>query len=428
VKQEPVATAITRSIKSAEIVTVGTELLLGEIVDTNGAWLAADLADRGVDVYWSVRVGDNLQRLCDALRHALERADLVVTCGGLGPTDDDLTREAIAAVLGRTPQVNAELERELRDWFSRSKRHMPERNLKQAWLIEDAEALPNPVGTAPGWLATTAGKVIVALPGPPAEMTRMWREQAVTRLQFPTTVLYRHTIKTFGIGESAVVEVVGNDWFQSAQPSVATYAKRDGVHVRIAAKATTREEAEGIASNAIAHVRTRLQQYVWGTDGDTLPAVIGAQLRARGWSLGTVESLTAGLACAEMATVPGISDVLRGAVVAYWPEVKRRLGVPADIIEQHGVVSGQTAEAMAVAGCRFLGADVCVSTTGVAGPTSMEGKPVGEVWIGVSGPWGSSSTSFQLGDRGREVVRERAAMHALATLWKALPSQARPSP
>ena len=269
----------------AELLSVGTELLLGEIVDTNSAWLAQDLARRGVDVLWSQRVGDNRVRLKRAVEEALARSDLLIMCGGLGPTDDDMSREAVAETLGETPEVDAGLEEELRARFASFGVRMPERNLKQAWLIPSAEALPNPLGTAPGWLVRTERggqeKVIVALPGPPRELKRMWLEEAVGRLELPPAALFTRTFKTQGIGESAVAERLG-DLTLAANPSVATYAKRDGVHVRVAAKADTLAEAEGIAEEALGRVGEALQDFVWGFDGDELPSVIRRLLEAKG--------------------------------------------------------------------------------------------------------------------------------------------------
>jgi len=276
----------------AEILSVGTELLLGQIVDTNSAYLAGRLAGAGVDCLHMTTVGDNLDRAVEAVRRGLGRSELLVMTGGLGPTEDDLTREAIAAALGETPVVDAELARELAEWFSGRGAPMPERNLKQAWLIPSARALPNPHGTAPGWDVRRDGKRIIAMPGVPREMTPMWEDHVEPTL-FAGAVLRSRTLKLLGIGESAVEEALG-ELVHSLSPTVATYAKNDGVHVRLTAK----DADESIVVHRLAEmerrVRERVGDHVWGADGDTLGSVVGAALRARGWRLATAEALSAG--------------------------------------------------------------------------------------------------------------------------------------
>jgi nicotinamide-nucleotide amidase len=288
----------------SEILSIGTELLLGQIVDTNAAWLAGRLAVLGIDCYWISSVGDNLGRATELVSRALGRSDLVVCTGGLGPTEDDLTREAIAAALGETPSVDPELERELRAWFGGRGMTMPERNRKQAWLIPSARALSNPLGTAPGWWVETRGRVVVAMPGVPREMTRMWEQEAEPRLRAGTSIRSR-TLKLLGIGESAVEEALG-ELVRSTAPTLATYAKSDGVHVRI----TDRDADERARDDRILamerEVRARVGDHVWGTDDDTLGDVVGRALAARGWTLATAEALTAG----ELARV--LSEADRG--------------------------------------------------------------------------------------------------------------------
>lgn len=276
----------------AEILSVGTELLLGQIVDTNAAWLAGRLADLGIDCLWISTVGDNLGRATEALRRSLGRSDLVVCTGGLGPTEDDLTREAIAAALGEMPEVDAGLERELRVWFERRGLRMPERNRKQAWLIPSARALPNPNGTAPGWLVEKEGRMVVAMPGVPREMTPMWERHVEPVLRAATPIRSR-TLKLLGIGESAVEEAL-RELVRSTAPTVATYAKSDGVHVRV----TDRDDDPAARDARIAaiesEIRRRLGAHVWGVDGETLGSVIGSALWARGWRVATGEALTGG--------------------------------------------------------------------------------------------------------------------------------------
>lgn len=411
---------------TAELLSVGTELLLGEITDTNSAFLAQDLARRGVDVLWSQRVGDNLERVTWALRNALERSDLVIMGGGLGPTDDDLTREAIAATLGETPTVDAELEVELRARFlAHGVREMPAKNLKQAWLIPSAAALPNPYGTAPGWFVRTAWqgapKWIVALPGPPREMKPMWLEMAAPRLELPPAALYSKTLKTHNIGESAVAERLGA-LTDGANPSVATYAKRDGVHVRVAAKAETPERAKAQAAAVEEKVRALLHDKLWGEDVDELAALLLASLRARGQTVATMESLTGGLLGDLFTSVAGASAVYEGGVVAYRPHQKAAFGVPETLLEAHGSVSPEVALAMARAAAARFSSDYGLATTGVAGPEGSEGKPVGTLHVAVfcRADGAERVRNLRFPPLERNWVRERAAFAALSLFWSVL--------
>lgn len=405
---------------TTELLSVGTELLLGEIVDTNTAWLAQDLAQRGVDVYWSQRVGDNLPRLTEAIHQALARSDLLVMCGGLGPTDDDLSREALAAVCGETPQIDEGLALKLRARFVATNRPMPQKNLKQAWLIPAAEALPNPLGTAPGWLVRRPdGRRVVALPGPPRELQRMWLSEAVPRLSLPTSALLMKTFKTQGIGESAVAELLG-ELTLSANPSVATYAKRDGVHVRVAAKAASEAEAGVLAEPVLKLVRQQLGEYIWGSDSDELPTLLQQRLRERGETIASMESLTGGLIAQLLTAAAGASAAYRGGVVAYSAQAKAAFGVPRDLLERYGSVSEEAAHAMADAARRLFAGDYGLATTGVAGPETTEGKAVGEVYLALSGPRGVTVKQLRLPPLDREWIRERAAYTLLALLWSQL--------
>ncbi len=410
----------------AELLSVGTELLLGEIVDTNSTFLAADLARRGVDILWSQRVGDNLERVELALEQALKRSDVVIMCGGLGPTDDDLTREAIAAVVGETPAVDAELENVLRERFmAYGMREFPEKNLKQAWLIPSAEALPNPQGTAPGWFVRTqrngTRKWMIALPGPPRELKPMWLNEAARRLELPPAALYSKTFKTHNIGESAVAERLGY-LTDGANPSVATYAKRDGVQVRVAAKADTPEAAKAGAAEVESKVRNLIEDKLWGEDDDELAAVILDKLKVKGQTLATMESLTGGLLGDLLTSVAGASAAYEGGVVAYRAQQKAAFGVPETLLAAHGAVSAETALAMAEAATTRFSSDYGLATTGVAGPDSSEAKPVGELHLAVfrRSDGCSRVRSLQLPPLERNWVRERAAFAALSLLWAVL--------
>jgi nicotinamide-nucleotide amidase len=287
----------------AEILSIGTELLLGQIVDTNAQYLASRLADLGIDCLFISTVGDNPARCRETLDRALGRSDLVISTGGLGPTEDDLTRETIAAVLGEEPAVDPALERELRDWFAGRGVPMPERNRKQAWLIPSARALPNPNGTAPGWDVRTGDKRIVAMPGVPREMTYMWEHHVEPTLA-AGAVLRSRTLKLLGIGESLAEEALG-ELVRSTAPTVVTKAKNDGVHVRITDKDADAATMDARIARMEALVRERLGEYVWGTDDDTLGSVIGRGLSARGWHLATAESLSGGDVARVLTESPG---------------------------------------------------------------------------------------------------------------------------
>ena len=328
----------------AELLSIGTELLLGQIIDTNANYLAGRLALLGIDCLHMQTVGDNLARAKQAFERALSRSDLVVATGGLGPTEDDLTREAIAAALGETPSVDHALEADLVAWFSGRGLVMPDRNRKQAWLIPSARALPNPNGTAPGWDVQKDGKRIVAMPGVPREMTPMWEsvEPSLTR----SGALRWRTLKLLGIGESAVEEKLA-ELVRSTSPTVATYAKNDGVHVRVADKAATPEEADERVARVEQTIRARLGEYVWGADDETLPGVIGRGLEARSWRLAVAESLSAGDIARSLSEADGAERWFVGAIVrpsadsATLETEGRRLGGEVLLVTPHGAESSE---------------------------------------------------------------------------------------
>lgn len=297
----------------AEVLSIGTELLLGQIVDTNSAYLAARLAQLGVDVLHMATVGDNLARATGVVRLAVGRSDLVVCTGGLGPTEDDLTREAIAAALGETPAVDPALEADLRAWFGARGAPMPLRNRKQAWLIPSARALPNPLGTAPGWDVRRAGVRLVAMPGVPREMTRMWETEVEPTL-IGGAILRSRTLKLLGLGESSVEEALG-ELVRSTAPTVATYAKNDGVHVRITDKGPQLAAVDERIGAMEATIRGRLGEYVWGADAETLGDVVGRSLLGRGWRLALAEALTGGDVARTLTDTEGAAAWLAGAIV-----------------------------------------------------------------------------------------------------------------
>ncbi|MDE3096068.1 MAG: competence/damage-inducible protein A [Chloroflexota bacterium] len=405
----------------AEILSIGTEILLGEIVDTNAQYIASRLPGLGIDLYFKAVVGDNLDRLTETIGRARERSDVVICTGGLGPTEDDLTREAISAALGEEPRVDPQLERDLRGFFERRGYTMPERNVKQCWLIPSARAIPNPRGTAPGWWVERDGKIIVAMPGPPTEMTRMWEREVAPELlrRNPGSVLITRTLKTTGIGEGTVDEMV-SPLLKSTNPSIGIYARADGVHLRIAAKAPTAGGARALIAPVEEDARGILGPAVWGADDDTFESVVGEMMRARGVTLATMESCTGGLLASTLTDVPGASDYFRGGLVAYQTELKVAWGVPRSIIDEHGVISAECARAMAQAARERLEASIGIGVTCVAGPDEQEGKPVGTVHIGIDAVWAAPQAVSYVYPQGRMAAKRRAVTSALGLLRQSL--------
>lgn len=404
----------------AEILSVGTELLLGQIADTNAQYLAQQLSMLGIDLYFISQVGDNQGRLVEAIRRALARSDLVVITGGLGPTEDDLTREAVAEALGEELRVDPGLEQTLRHFFAIRNRPMPERNVKQASLIPSAQGLPNPIGTAPGWWVEKDGKTIVCMPGVPHEMRKMWEEQVVPRLQVRqgTQVIVSRTLKVMGLGESHVEELV-LPIIRSTNPTLATYAKNDGVHLRLTAKADSREEAERLLDEFEPRVRALAGDYIYGYEHDTPAGAVGALLKRHGLSLACMESCTGGHLANMITDEEGSSAYFKGGIVAYSKELKLACGVDPAVLERYGTVDAQTALAMARAVRQRLGTDVGVATAGVAGPDEVEGKPPGTVHVAIDFMGETEVDSGrQLTTRG--VLKRRASMQALFMLWSRL--------
>jgi nicotinamide-nucleotide amidase len=372
----------------AEIISCGTELLLGQITDTNATYLAQSLAALGVDLYFVSQVGDNQERVVETLQRAWQRSDLIVVTGGLGPTEDDLTREAISTLLGEPLKIESVLEAELRNRFVNAHMQMLDRNLKQANLIASARSLPNPLGTAPGWWVEKDGRIIVSMPGVPREMYRMWEEEAVPRLTpYTGGLIYTRILRVSGMGESAVEESLG-DLIHNTNPTIATYAKMDAVDVRITAKAVVREDAERLVQKMEERVRQILGDHVFGVDKETLPERIGILLGERKQTLGVMESLTGGLLSSTITDVPSSSSHFIGGLVTYSTALKEQMGVPSEILDRYGAVSEETARAMAHAVREQLGTDFGIGITGVAGPDKQENKPVGTVHIAVEGPEG----------------------------------------
>lgn len=393
----------------AEIISCGTELLLGQITDTNATYLAQNLAALGIDLYYVSQVGDNLERIVETLQRAWQRSGLIVMTGGLGPTEDDLTRESISALLGETMWIDPVQEATLRARFVHADMQMLERNMKQATLIPSAQSLENPVGSAPGWWVEKDGHIIVAMPGVPREMYRMWEQEVVPRLsKYTGGLIFTRLLRVYGLGESLVEELLGS-LIHNTNPTVATYAKSDAVDVRISAKAEDSEKAQQLVAEMEERARQVLGYHVFGIEGDTLASVVGKQLQERHQTLSVMESLTGGLLASTITDFQSSSKYFVGGIVAYSSELKAQMGVPREILERYGAVSKETARAMAHAAREHFKTDFGIGVTGVAGPDKQEDKPVGTVHITVEGPLGVV-TGMGPGWRGGRSENKRYAV------------------
>ena len=369
---------------NAEILSIGTELLLGEVIDTNTSYLASQLPLLGIDLHWVTLVGDNRERLSEAFHRAWKRSDIIIASGGLGPTEDDLTREAIAEALDEELKVSPHLEQELRDIFAYMRWKMHPNNIKQATLIPSAQSIPNPRGTAPGWWVEKEKKIIVAMPGPPWEMQHMWVSEVMPRLKqkLQKEFILTRTLKTFGLSESEVDEAV-NTLFPSTNPELGVYAKLDGIHLRLIARASKLEKAEEIIAQSVNRLREILTEHIWGFDNDTLEDVVGVLLVEKGLTIATMESFTGNLLANTLTDALQSSYYYKGGFVACPNETKIALGVDAQLIEQYGAVSAEVAEAMAMAVRQRLGADIGIGITGIAESDRIDGKSPGLVYIAI---------------------------------------------
>jgi len=398
----------------AEIISIGTELLLGEIVDTNTPFLANQLSLLGIDLYFTSSVGDNYERLLGALRQAWQRSGLILTTGGLGPTQDDITREAIAGLLDEEREVDTDLKQSLVNYFTNLGLELPPTNIKQATLIPSAAAILNPRGTAPGWWVEKDGQIIIAMPGPPSEMQFMWQNEVFPRLQQITgAVILSRTIKTFGLGEGKVDELVA-PLVTSTNPTLATYAKPDGVHLRITAKAAKPEEAQEMISRQEADVRAILSDYVWGVDDETSESTVGQLLVAKGLSLAAAESYTGGFLTYTLAGAPQSRGYFKGGVIATSDEAKVALGLNPHLLAGP---SAEIAAAMASLARRKLDAGIGI---GIEGYTELVDEVVmGKVFIAIDSAQTKQNTVQSYSGRHYQ-MRRRAAYHALFDLRKLL--------
>lgn len=408
---------------NAEIIAVGTELLLGDIVNTNAQFLAKELANLGINVYYQSVVGDNPGRLRQTLEVAYSHSDLVITTGGLGPTMDDLTKETAASYFGKKLVEDAGWRQALEEMFAKRNRVMTPNNLKQALIPEGAKVLYNSRGTAPGILIEENEKIMVLLPGPPREMVPMFLEQVKPFLESKQDyTLVSRTLRVAGIGESTMEDMIKDMMLEQENPTIAPYATPIESMIRITAKAKTREAGEAMIDPVEAKINERLGGAIYGHGRDlTMQGVVAELLLQKGLTVAVSESCTGGLVTAALVETPGISKVLKEGLVTYSNEAKmKRLGVKAETLETYGAVSPETAAEMAAGVARTSGADIGLSTTGVAGPDGgTEEKPVGLVYLGVSINGRVKTKEVRImGDRNR--IRSLAVYHVLDLLRREL--------
>lgn len=409
----------------AEIICVGTELLLGDIINTNATWLANQLKEMGIDLYYISTVGDNRRRMEEIFRTAFERSDLIFITGGLGPTEDDLTREVIAHATDCSLVFHQDLADGIAERFKHFNRIMTQNNLRQAYLPEGAEPIMNRVGTAPGVYFKVNGKIFVALPGVPWEMEVNFREEVAPRLrkELPDQeVILSKMIRMLGIGESAMEERVKDLMDTQTNPTLAPYAGKNEVYLKVTSKALTLAECEAAMAPMVKEIYTRLHPYIFGEDEDTIEKVVGRLLKEKGLRLVTAESCTGGLISHRITNVPGSSAYYERGFVTYSNEAKHEaLGVPLETIEAYGAVSKETARAMALGALAQAQGDVAVSVTGIAGPDGgSPEKPVGLAYIGIAFQNGQVEVheSRMMGERER--IKYGTSQYALFYLWKFL--------
>ena len=416
----------------AEIIAVGTEILTGQILNTNAQFLSEKLAEIGVDVYIQTAVGDNEARLLSVLEIARERSELVILTGGLGPTEDDLTKQTVAKFLGKNLVFDAQAQAKLDDFFAQRPDYArTPNNERQAQIIQGATPLANETGLAVGGMIEVEGVTYVVLPGPPSELKPMVLNELLPRLMTGAK-LYSRILRFFGIGESQLVTILADLIEQQTDPTLAPYAKTGEVTLRLSTKAKSKEEAD-LALNTLEEQilsrdtfeGTSLRDLCYGYGEETsLASLVVEELKKRQLSITAAESLTAGLFQASLADFSGVSAIFKGGFVTYSLEEKAKmLDIPQTELEIHGVVSTYTAEKMAEQAREKTASDIGISLTGVAGPESLEGHPAGTVFIGLSQESGTEVIRVNIGGRSRTDVRKIAVMHAFNLVLKALLSE-----
>lgn len=369
-----------------ELISVGTEILLGDILNTDAQYLSIELAKLGISVMHQSTVGDNRERLLAQLGEAAKRSDIIILSGGLGPTPDDLTKEVCCEFFGKKMKLHSPTVEKIKNYFSSKGMEMAQNNLKQAMLPEDCVIFPNNNGTAPGMAIEKDGVHILVLPGPPRELKPMFRDSAIPYLmRFSDRIIVSHNIRTFGIGESSMAERV-NDLFDMQNPTVAPYAKDGEALLRVTAMANSKEEAEKLCEPVIEEIKSRLAEFVYGIDYTCIEEAVVERLKEKKLTVAAAESCTGGLVAKRITDIAGASEIFECGIVSYSNRIKHDvLGVSSDDLEKYGAVSETVAKQMAVGTLKVSGADIAVSVTGIAGPDSdPSGKPVGLIYIGLA--------------------------------------------
>lgn len=410
----------------AEIIAVGSELLLGQITNTNAKFISAELAEIGMDVYYQTVVGDNPSRLEEVIKIAENRADLIIFSGGLGPTKDDLTKETIARRIGVELESNNDALLSIQAYFERTGRHMTENNKKQALVLKGATVLENRFGMAPGMAISANEKTYLLLPGPPHELEPMFRNEAIPYLQRllgNQEIIVSTVVKFFGIGEAELEYKVQDLLAAQTNPTIAPLASKDAVTLRVTAKAKTAEAAHQLIEPVLSELHLQVGEFIYGMDDDTLSSKAASLLLETGLTISAAESLTAGLFTALLAEEPGISASLKGGMTVYDIEAKtERLGVDTQLIETYGTVSAECAAALAEKIRERFQTDIGIGLTGAAGPDTHDGQPAGMIWIGLS--YKKKTETYQLRLSGtRNANRLRAANFALYYLIRQLENE-----
>ena len=401
---------------NAEIISVGTELLLGQIVNTNEAFLSRELAKLGIDVYRRSVVGDNKERLINEIKGAFERCSLVVLTGGLGPTQDDLTREAAAEYFDLPLNIDKSAAQKLKGYFERRKSIMPHTNIRQAMVPDGAIVLENENGTAPGLIIEKNGKTAVLMPGPPKEMEPMYLKKVYPYLEkFSSSKIYSKILRFFGIGESSLEISVADLIEKNADPTIATYIDGTDVIIRLTTKSGCRENAMEKIMTVADEIKSRLKKYYYGEDNDTMADTVYRLLKLTNKTVSTAESCTGGMIGQTLTSVAGISEYYGFGFITYANEAKEKLiCVKKSTLDEYGAVSSQTACEMALGALEKSGADLAVSVTGIAGPGGgTDEKPVGLVYIGFASKDGKCEAYKHIFGGNREEVRRRTVTAAL---------------
>lgn len=405
----------------AEIIAIGTELLMGQVVNTNATTIARFLNELGIGVYYQTVVGDNAERLTQQLMQSSQRSDLIVLCGGLGPTQDDITKEVIASFLNDVLVQHEPSKQKIIDYYASSRRNMTDNNLKQSLILKNSDALWNENGFAAGIYTEVDGVTYVVLPGPPRELERMLETQVRLKLHEQDNRHLESVLLRFAdIGESLLASKLEDIITSQTNPTIAIYANPGAVDVRVTASGKTIQQAQSLLRPVAIEIQRRLSDFYYGRNQDTLSSVVAKLLQENNWSLSTAESLTGGLFGAEMTNVSGASSFYRGGIVAYTNEIKmNRLGVSQETIQNYGAISAECALEMAIQVKKHCQSDVGISFTGIADRHRVEGKPSGLVYIGIATPTHQKVVCVQL-HRDRQLNRQLAVQKGLVELRKML--------